>query len=482
MTTNLPEGRKLGFKMKAGYAIGQFSDSIGFNVFYFFFLYFLTDFAGIPAGIAGTISLIAVTWDAVTDPIVGYISDNLHSKNGRRRPMMLVSLIPYSLCTFLLFNNVDFGENAKFVYFVVIAILFWSSYKIFVIPYFALGAELTDDFNERTSLRVWASVCMYLAVIIASAAPPMILEIAEKDFGLNPDQAWNCVGVLLAAIIALTIIVCYISTKGGELATQAGFEPNEKIEGNPVKQFIVNIGDILNIKPVKYLVFTVLFWAVVSSMVSGGLMYLMMYNLGYDAALQSTCFLVMGIAAIAWLPFINFSSVKFDKQKIYFITMVLGAIGMILFNFIGFPSLIFLIIFLFVFQFGNSTFWTLYYSMMYDISELDEFVTGNRREGCIAALMSFAQKLGAAIPLFLTGQILQFGGYDGALDVQSDAALSSIMAVNTWVPGIIGLVAGIIAFFYPLTRPKFNALMKSLLAKRNNEPYTTEGFDSLLNK
>ena len=162
---------KLGFKKKFGYAIGQMVDSTGYNVYYFFFLFFLTDFAGVPAGIAGTISLIAIMWDAVTDPIVGNISDNLKSPYGRRRPLMIGATIPYAICTFLLFNNVDFGTNAKFAYFVVLAILFWSCYKTYVIPFFALGAELTDDFNERTSLRAWASVFLQLAVMLASAAP-----------------------------------------------------------------------------------------------------------------------------------------------------------------------------------------------------------------------------------------------------------------------------------------------------------------------
>ncbi|NBI64866.1 hypothetical protein D3Z38_17950 [Clostridiales bacterium] len=76
-------------------------DSIGFNVFSFFFLFFLTDIAGVSPAIAGTISLIAVLWDAITDPIIGFISDNLRSKYGRRRPMMIVSSVPYAVCTFL---------------------------------------------------------------------------------------------------------------------------------------------------------------------------------------------------------------------------------------------------------------------------------------------------------------------------------------------------------------------------------------------
>jgi len=471
---------KLPARIKAGYAAGQATDSIGFNVFYFFFLYFLTDFAGVPPGIAGTISLIAIGWDAITDPIVGYISDNLKSKYGRRRPMMLTALIPYCVCMFLLFNNIDFANaNAKFVYFAFIAILFWTSYKIFVIPYFALGAELTDDFNERTSLRVWASVVMYAAVMLASAAPPMILELTAQAGG-NADAGWNNVGIIFAVLIAATLLICWRATRGGELVTKDEHIVEKTRDEKPAASFFPNIASIFKLKPSKFLVGSVLCWAVVCSMVSGGLIYLMESNLKYSPDQISICYVIMALAAIFWLPFINKGAEKFDKRSVYFATMLISGICLVAFNFIGFPMIGILILFLFLFNLGNSCFWTLYYSMMYDISELDEFVTGKRREGTIAALMSFAQKLGAAIALWLTGQILEAGGYDGMQSAQSASAESAILSINTWVPGVIGIIAAVFAFGYPLSRKIFNALMPALEAKREGKEYSTEGFEKVL--
>jgi len=471
---------KLSVKVKAGYAMGQATDSIGFNVFYFFFLFFLTDFAGVPPGIAGTISLIAVSWDAVTDPIVGYISDNLQSRHGRRRPMMLAALVPYSVCMFLLFNNVDFGSvNIKFIYFCAVAILFWSSYKVFVIPFFALGAELTDDFNERTSLRVWASVIMYLAVMLASAAPPMVLQMTAEAGG-SDTQGWNNVGLIFAAFIAITLLICWWATKGGELVTKETYKVEKNNENKAISSFFINIISVFKVKPSKFLVGSVLCWAVVCAMVSGGLIYLMESNLGYGPEQQSTCYVILALAAIFWLPFINYSAAKFDKQRVYVITMLFSGLCMVAFNFLNFPNMAMFVTFLFLFNLGNSSFWTLYYSMMYDISELDEFINGKRREGTIAALMSFSQKLGAALAMWLTGQILQSGGYDGSQIVQSASAESAILAVNTWVPGVIGIMAAVFALGYPLTRKRFNALMGALEAKREGKEYNTEGFEKLL--
>lgn len=476
----LKKMQKLGAKRKYGYAIGQMTDSIGFNVFYFFFLFFLTDFAGISPATAGTISLIAVIWDAITDPCIGYISDNLKSKYGRRRPLMIGAAIPYGICTFLLFNNVELGSNAKFVYYVAIAMLFWTCYTTYVIPYFALGAELTDDFNERTSLRAWASVFIYLAVMLASAAPPMILSMTEKAGG-TATLGWNNVGIIFGVLLVLTAVICWFFTRGGELKDKnRDLLPQENNKNVHKENIIKNIISILKIKPTRYLSISVFAWAVVSAFLSSGPVYLMTSNLGYSAEKQSSFFVLMTLFAIAWLPVIIYCSGKFDKKSIYSFAMLISAIGMGIFTFIGFPSFAILVIFVAIFGFGNSTFWTIYYSMMYDISELDEFINDKRREGTISALMSFFQKLGSAMAMWLIGLFLQLGGYDGTLALQPESAQNMILYINTFIPAIFGLIAAVCAFVYPLTGIRFEALMNALKAKRQGLEYTIDGFEKLL--
>ncbi len=134
---------KLSFKLRYGYGLGQMSDSIPYNMYATYFLFFLTNVIGIPAAVGGTISMIALLWDAVTDPVVGYMSDHSNSKYGRRRPYMIVSLFPLSLFMILMFLNVDFGNTGNIIYFILIAMLFRLVYTGYVIPYFSLGAEVT---------------------------------------------------------------------------------------------------------------------------------------------------------------------------------------------------------------------------------------------------------------------------------------------------------------------------------------------------
>ena len=476
---NVPQ--KLGFKKKLGYSIGQMGDSIGFNVFQFFFLFFLTDIAGVPPAIAGTISLIGVLWDAITDPICGFVSDNLRTKWGRRRPLMLASSIPYAVCTFLLFHNIDMDSSAKCIYFIIMAMLFWTAYTMYVIPYFALGAELTQDYEERNSLRSWASVFIYLAVMLASATPPLIVSQVEKMGGSTID-GWNTVGILFGALIFIVIVICCISTKGGEIYSDYQKEKKEKEEENRGEKVNIfkNFVEIFKLKPTKSLAATVFIWSFVSAMYNAMLVYLMTNNLGYSAGLQSTYFFLMSAIAIVQVPFINYAANKWGKKGTYIGTTLFSGIGFIVFLFIGFPSFAFMIVYAVVVMLGTTTYWTLYYSMMYDISEVDEFVNGKRREGSITSIMSFSQKLGSAVALQAVGIFLQMGGYDASLEVQSESALQAIMQLNTLVPGIIGVLGAVVMFAYPLTGERFEKLKAALEAKKKGEEYTTEGFEKLL--
>ena len=154
--------------MHIAYGAGSFGENIAYNFFYLYFIYFLTNTVKLDPAIAGIISLIAVSWDGITDPFLGYVSDNLNSKFGRRRPMMIVFCIPLGISLFLLFTNPDLSAVLNVIYFIVLNIIFWFCFTAVDIPYIALGAELTDNFNERTKLRAVAQVFLSLGVIVIS--------------------------------------------------------------------------------------------------------------------------------------------------------------------------------------------------------------------------------------------------------------------------------------------------------------------------
>lgn len=119
------KNEKLGFGTMLCYGVGALGEGIGYNVFFAFFIFFMTTIAGISPAVAGAVSTIAVLWDAVTDPMIGIWSDRTKNKHGRRRPFIRWGSLLFGLSIALLFINVDLPQNIKTVYYIVINMIYW---------------------------------------------------------------------------------------------------------------------------------------------------------------------------------------------------------------------------------------------------------------------------------------------------------------------------------------------------------------------
>ncbi|PIT59829.1 MFS transporter [Snodgrassella alvi] len=477
---------KLPLHVKLGYAIGQMADSLAYNLFYVFYLFFLTNVASIPAGRAGTIVLIAVIWDAIADPLVGQFSDTINSHWGRRRPLMLAAILPYALLMLLLYTNIStFNVNQQTVYFTILAILFWSAYKIYVIPFYSLGAEMTNNFDERTSLRVWASYALNLAVLVSSSAPPLIVKWIV-DAGFSVSSSWRGVSLIFAILTLISGLTCWYLTRGYELPIR---ERKPRVDDKYhlvafIGEVLSNMFEIGHLSSSKFLGASVFFWSAAYTLSTGALYYLFLNNMAYseqDAALN---FLIYSLLALVWLPIVNYTAQKFDKKTVYYLSMFISSIGTGLFYFYGFPNRNMLIMYLILLQLGNSYFWTVYYSMMYDICELDDFINDKRREGAITALMSFLQKFGSALTIWFIGFYMDRHGYISSSGQQTitqpPQALHAILELNTSIHALVGLLAALFAIGYPLTRSRYQALLAALQAKKEQQSYTTSDFKQLL--
>lgn len=467
---------KLSVGTKLGYAIGAFGDTIPLNIFNFYFLFFLTDIAGVSPAKAGMVSSIAVLWNAVLDPFVGYLSDNSKSKYGRRRSFMIRAILPYGICMFLIFSDLNLPQTWKIVYFTVIAVAYYTCYTTFVIPFFALGGELTDDFEERTSVRAWGSAVGYGTMILALALPPAIVSFVDSRMGGTLAQGWRTVGAVFAVIIIVGMLTCVLCTKGKEAVWDVISE-QEKEAG---KNLFQSYWEILKLRPVRFLGITVILWAIVSSIASGGAVYMLENNFHVTAGQQSLYFTCIGLFSMAWTPVINGLGKRFDKKHVYCYAMLCSGIALCAFGIVGVKSFEWAIGMALLFTFGNTTFYTVYFSLMYDLNELDEYVNGKERIGALAGLMDLIQKCGTAISMQLLGMFLQLGGY--GVSGQETEAAETIIYANTLVPGVFGVCAGLLAIAYPVTRARHKALKKALEQKKRGESYSEKEFEKLIRR
>ena len=180
-----PDTEKLYFTTKLAYGAGDFGPAIAANILVFYLLFFFTNVAGLPPGLAGSILMIGKISDAINDPIIGILSDKTRSRWGRRLPWILGGIIPFALCYTLQWTIPQFSEDLAvnrwglFIYYVAIGIFFNIAYTTVNLPYTALTPELTQDYNERTSLNsfrfsfsIGGSILSLILYILASIAYP----------------------------------------------------------------------------------------------------------------------------------------------------------------------------------------------------------------------------------------------------------------------------------------------------------------------
>lgn len=466
--------RRIPFGTKVGYSLGGTGDAIAYDFIGSFLLFFFTELAGLSPAVAGTIISVAVVWSAITDPIMGMLSDRSPSKHGKKRPFLLGSAIPLALIMMFLFHVVNFDGNAKIAYYVIFTLLFWAAYTAFNIPFFSLGGCLTTNTEERTKIRSVAQVFNFIGVFCASALPTFLVG-QFQNAGYSEEAAWQYAVIIIGTIAAIAILLSWNATRGYEL------DIKDSEDSERTNNIFREIKEVMCIKPYLNVLACQFFFYASYTIFTSSIMYFATYNLGVGETESSLIYTGVTIGGIIVAILLGPIAVKFDKRNAYITCMILGGGLMILGKFMPIESaLMVTVIFAAVVNIGSAGHWTLSYTLLYDIFEIDEFRSGRRREGFLMAYFSFCGKLGAAVAGFITGWILEMSGYDADLAVQSTEALAAIKSLFTVWPGVLCVLSGIAIILYPVTRKKFELLLANLELKRQGKEYTTEGFERLI--
>lgn len=463
---------RLNLPVKLGYSLGGTGDAIAYDFVASFLLFFLTDLAGINPAIAGTIIGVAVLWDAITDPIIGMLSDRSKSKYGKKRPFLLLSAIPLGLTMMLLFHVVAFEGNAKIAYYLLFAVLFWTAYTSFNIPYFSLGGCLTESTDERTKIRSMAQAFNFVGVFFASAVPTFLVG-TFKDNGYDDATAWQFAVIIIGSIAILSILVSWRTTRGYELVIK---ETTDSTHDN----IFIEIREVMRIKPYRNVLISQLLFYACYTVFTASILFFTQNNLGLGEKEAALIFTGLAIGGVVVALLLGPIAVKFDKRTTYIACMFIAGIIMIVGNFIPITTLAVAVIFATIVNIGSAGHWTLSYTLLYDIFELDEFVSGKRREGFLMAYFSFCGKLGGAAAGLFTGLVLNYVNYNADSIVQTPEVLAAIKSLFTFWPGVLSILAGITILLYPITKPRFEALLTAVSLKREGKEYSTEGFEKIL--
>lgn len=467
---------KIPLKTKIGYGFGSWGDVIAFNFFYVYFIYYLTDFAGLTPAMAGIISMLTIWFDAFTDPIIGGMSDRCKSPKGRRSPYMLAGIIPLYITLVLMYFVIPVDSiTVKFVYYTIIGCLFWLSYTMFVIPFLSVGAELTQDYQERNSLRSWVSIFIYTGTWCGTAGPMVVLS-AVMSMGITEKYAWT-IGALIFGLVALVGgLISIRAIRGKQLTFEDKAEFAEKVS---IGQIFKEYFSMLKLRAFRYYVGLVFCFCIAYAIEQSAVVYFMTNNLGVSESWQSLYWTFFAVFSIVQLPLVNWLCNKLGKREGSIIMYSIAAVGMAFFYFTGIESYMMLIVYCFLFNLANTVYWTIGYSMMYDTSEVLEYETGSRGEGKITGMGSFVQKVSCAIGAWMLGMLLTYFNYDASLTEQTAYTQQGILSLTTLIPAICLILVILVVLFNPLSRKKYDILLTQLEKKRKGEPSSTEGIENL---
>lgn len=452
--------KKVGIGTYLAYGVGQAGDTIPYCMFYTFFVYFLTDVVGLAPSVAGLVTLIAIVWDGITDPIVGYLSDHTKHEAGRRRPWMIASIFPLGLIIFMLFAPINFSSTTiATVYYVVASALFWTLYTTYVIPYMSLGAEITDDYKGRNYIRMFNMIFGGLYMLLCTSGPTVV-----AGWSADLSKGWGISGAIFGAITIILGVAGWYFTKGTETTVTETELSEEKRES-----VIVAIKETMQIRPYRKLcIATFLFF--IGQIASGSaLVYLLIYNCGMSDGQQALFWLIYAVAYTVMVPVGSALCNVMGKKKAFILGQSITVVLCIAFFIIGINSFLMSIIYISVFQFGSTLYWTTYLAFAYDCAEIDDYKNGKRREGSLCAIVSFAQKFGSAIGTYTVGMMLTFVGYDAMAEVQTASALTGILGLCTLLPAFSALCAIALMAKYPISPEKYDIILQAVKDKKEGK-------------
>ncbi|MTJ09472.1 MFS transporter [Anabaena sp. UHCC 0204] len=464
-----PTSEKLDFKTKLAYGVGTLGQSMTGNIGVIFMLLFFTNVAGIPAGLAGSILMIGKIWDAINDPMVGWLTDNTKSRRwGRRLPWLLYGAIPFAISRFLLWVVPQFSANQSsniwllFWYYVVIGVISEALFTVVNLPYAAMTPELTQDYDERTNLNSFRFTFSISGDILS-----LVLAIIIFSQIADPQQQYLVLAGICSLVAVISLYLCVYGTRDRILSFEKERNQQEEPEKIPLLEQLTTIWTN---KPFLFVISIFLCSWLGANVTASILPYFIIYCMGLQNSDVPLVMIVVQVTALFMLFVWSHLSKKIGKKMVYLLGVSLWIIATGGLFFVQPQQIWLMYIIAMIAGVGLSTAYLIPASMIPDVIDLDELQTGQRREGIYYGFMVLLQKFGLAFGLFLVGNVLQALGFNpsvaGQISTQPDSALLAIRIVVSPVTIFFLSLGLILNYFYPLTRDIHTEIMLKLKERR----------------
>lgn len=437
----------LGFKDYLGFGFGDMAVNFTFASLGMFVVFFYTDVVGISAGIIGTLMLFSRSFDGIIDVVIGGLVDKTHSRWGKTRPWLLFGAIPFAALTILLFAVPSgWSETAKIVYIFLSYNILMIAFSAIAIPYGTLNSLVTRDQHQREIFNLFRMFMAQIGVLIVTNATMPLVNL----FG-NKQVSWVATYAVLSGISVILLLIVFKSQR--ERVTVSA---KEKI---PLKISLKAIAHN------KYWWIATIFFIIYSigyALNQGSTIYYAKYILHNDSLVG---ILTIGYLAPVLIGFVVIASLfkKYGKTKVMLYGSLVSIVGY-LFTLISPDNFWVVMVAQIIKGLGQAPLLGGVWAMFPDTIEYGEWKTHVRIEGLLYSGGSLGQKVGVGLGTAITGWVLAFGHYNGALAAQSPSAIQSIYQLFIYIPLIIYVLQIVMLRMYDLDK-KYPKIMADLAAR-----------------
>lgn len=464
---------EVSYRVKLMYAVGDIANSIKVVTFGLYSLFFATVVMGLPGTLVGVIGFFAILWDALIDPLIGHITDGAQD-HSRRYTFMLIGALTMGVGYWAFFSPPrNLPIPMLFAWLLAASLIARGGNSMFTVPYYAVGASLSTDYNERTSIAGLRGLMGAIGTGLA-ASLSFVVFFPDKVPGMDPKL--NYAGyVWMGLIFGFAMTAVALISIAGTLPLRRRISLGVVKSQQPPGQFFRSMSEAVR-NPSFRIILMSYSLIVIGLALSGTLLlhYLSYYvEVSGSAAVSSTqaAFFAGGLAGtLLWLRV----SARFDKHKLYIfstvVTSVLMAGAMPLFgkgHLFGTGDVRPLLIGYGLTGFFNCILWFIPASMLADVADEAELTSGRRSDGALFGLFSLGQQIATGIAIMLAGVLLdRFAGLVPGNAQQSESTAYRIGVLYGIVPAALFVCAAILMLRYSLTRSRIESIQAELRERK----------------
>jgi GPH family glycoside/pentoside/hexuronide:cation symporter len=458
---------------KIGYGAGNLTFGVVMQIISTYMVFYSTVIHGLPGSIIGLAIGLSVIWDAISDPIMGHISDYTNSKKfGRRHLYILIGTVSIAFFNFFLWD-LPSGLPAiwKAALIITLLMVVKTCTTIYSVPHTALGAELTDDYNERSSIQGIRTIFFILGLFSANVMGMFLFFRPTPEYPqgqMNP-AAYRNMGITASVIALLFGLICHFTTRKYIPVLNENVKPGNNKHG--IRELYHSISSAMANADYRYVVIGYMLTNIASALIGAIGMHVFTYTFRFGNYGIALIFgILFGVSILSQPVWVKISA-KIDKKPAVLLGLGSSAAAALYFLILVFmrnsvaDQAQWFLPFAVLSGFGMGGLFTMPLSMIADTIDVEELASGERKEGVYYGCMTLCYKLSQSVAIFVLGVFLDLVSFDSSLPVQPSGTVLAL-GLSLAVGCILSIIAAMLSYSrYSLDQKKIAQVQQQLSMK-----------------